>query len=435
MGEILKKYFYNKDELTEKEVKFAKKGFVIDAVCENCSANWAGGTYFVGLLACLGASEATSSFIMSLGIIASVCQLLTPYIMRKRSFKKPLVYGCKFFMRPAMAFAFFLPFIFGRSMTSIVLAAICYFSMNAAANISSAPSNIWLMDCIEKGGRAGKYFGIRYGIIHITLAIAFFVAAYITRTYSGEREGYSYLVFGILAMVICIGSFVVLFFIKEPYVKKEPEKVNLLKEFKEMVVSKRFRSFFVYGLIFDFGNQIGGLISEIYLIQRMGIGLEFLSYRTVADLILRSILSFGFGKLGDRIGMKKVLQICVAVWSINWLCYAFMDTSNVYVLVIITVFLSAITNGGHGLASQVYMFECMPEEKRSSFLVCRSSLSLLINYIISLCVTFYLSRTESFSLNMIGHTFDNMNVLFIISTIFVAASVFVLFINFDKSKE
>lgn len=431
----IKELFFNREEMSEKELNFAKRGFIVDAVCENCSANWLGSSYFVALLAFLGASEATSSFIVSLNLIGAAFAIFYPYIINRVGFKKPIVYASRIFMRPLLAMVFFFPLIFGKNPALIVACAICYFIYHMAANICSPPQTIWTMDCVKKGGASGKYFGIKDGITFVVLAAAFLVAAYVTKTFSGELEVYSYLILGTMAFVAAFISFVVLFFTKEPYVKHEPKRINLIREFKDMFLSKQFRGYLVFCLVFDVGNQIANLICSIFLVQRVGISLEFLSYKTVADLILRALLSVAFGRLGDKIGMKRVLRICIAAWAINWVIYGFMNQGNAYVMIIITILLSAITNGGYGLSKNIYLFESMPEEKKDTFIVCINTLLFAVSYILSLFVTFYLANTASFKLNLGGFAFDNMNLLFLICAALILASVGVLSFNIKRAEK
>lgn len=411
MGKF-KDLMFNKKELSDKDVSFAKTGFIVVSVCEYATANWLGGAYLVGLFAYLGASEAMSSFIISLGTLAATLQILLPYLMKSTSYNKPATLLFRFTVRFCSVLIFFFPFIFGKGNISILLAGILYFIYSVANYMIASPFNIWQMRAVSQKGGIGKYFGIKEGIVNISLVVTFAVGAWITSVFTGDIEKYSYLIFATLAGVCSIIELVFLFFTKEPYEENTSKKVpNLLKIMVNIFRDKTIREYSIYYILFTVSNQLVSTIYNIYLVQRLGLPMDIISYRLMADLVIRSIFAVIYGRMADKIGMKEVLITSLIFMSSHYLLHIFITPESLTAILIITVLTSALAWGGFGLSNYNFMFMRLPKENQSEYMVCLNTLSLGISYLVSLGATYFLAK--GFSLNLLGITLDDMKILFI----------------------
>ena len=50
---ILKKFFYNEEKMTKKDVLYAKTAFIIDGSCNSAASNMIGGAYLAAFFAYL----------------------------------------------------------------------------------------------------------------------------------------------------------------------------------------------------------------------------------------------------------------------------------------------------------------------------------------------------------------------------------------------
>jgi len=406
----LKDYLWNNKEMKPKEYTFSRIGFTIDSACDSAAAAWL--TYLVGLLTWLGMDEAPTSFVVSLTSAAGLLQLFIPRLTGNKKHKKPFIFVNRLLSRPLMAIAFILPFITGRNMLTAVLVAVFYFVTSVTTNLYTPLYQIWLMDCSKWGGGVGRFFGIKDGIVNVVRLLAYLVAAFITAKFVGETEGYGYLSFGLLALLMVLIALPTLFFIKEPPVEHKPkEKVNLLAVTKEMFATPKIRRYLSYSFIFSPFHSFTNVIFGVMQIQRLKLGLSFLSILTVFDLVIESVMAPVWGRISDKIGMRRVLMCGVTLIAASFLPYLFGTPANAQAIAVISVIISSLGYSAFGFSSFAYMFETYPEENRSSYMVCANTISSFLTYGASLLATFFLAIGKNFSLSL---GFVNLNIFSII---------------------
>ncbi len=421
-----KDFLWNKKDMLPGEYGYARIGFTIDAVCDGAAASWL--SPLVALLTWLGMKEAPISFVASLASAAGLLQLFIPSLTGNRTHKKPFIFLMRLLSRPVMAFAFCLPFIIGRNMTAAVLIAVIYFLTSVATNFYNPLQQIWFMDCAKWGGGVGKYFGAKDGIYNVGRMLSYLVAAIVTSTFVGEREGFAYLTFGVLALIMVVFALTSIFFIKEPPVPHEEkkQKVNILATAKEMFASPKIRRFLCYNFVFTFAHNFTGVVMGVYQIQRLGLTVSFLSILTVGDLIIESIMAPIWGRVSTKLGMRRVLMISVLLIGSSFIPYIFATPDNAQTVAAISVFISAMGFSAYGFASFGYMFEVYPEANRSSYMVCGNTMSSVFTYGVSLLGTFCLAVAGAFTFTIGSFTGSIITIILTVTVLGEYLSVYIL---------
>lgn len=422
----LKSLFFNNSELSEKDYTIARSIYIVDGVCVNFIANLISGSYLAALLAFFNISEATSSFIISLGLAAGMVQLFSAKISSKFRHKKPFIYFCRFFERMPMAIIFLLPlFVKGNPSLAFLIGTVYFLSMSLA-NLHTPAYNSWFMRTISVGGSVGKYCGKKDGITNVGLILTFFICAQIAKHFTGEKEIFCYPILGTVALCIWIIDMISLIFIKEAPETVPEESPKILSSIKDCLSSKQFRPFFRFNLIFTIGNYMLSSLISVFCVQRLHMSLEFLSYVTMGDLVLRSVLCFFAGKIADKVGMRKLLIFSVIFLATNHIIHAFMTPSNAVTLKIISVIFCAVGNATYCVSQFNYMFECMPVSKRTAFMSASNTIVIALGYIATLFTTFVLSVAKGFELTIFGFNFSEMNLLILLAALIMYISAFTL---------
>ena len=441
----LKNCFYNTEEMTEKDYSYAKVGFTIDYAMNMGAFSLVSGSYFAALLAYIGVSEAMSTFIMSFGLLGGFLQILVPLLTKNMKFAKPYVIVCKFLDRLPMALMFFVPLIFGKGTAAvaatIVLAAIAYICTYFMSPVHSD----WMMKCLEGRSGIGKFNGIKDAVYNACIIMTSLVAAKVTGTFTGEKEICSYIWLGGIAFVMWAIMMVANILIKEPYrvsrEKKENESGKNKKEqngisegLKIVFTDKKLRPYLTYGILYYIGLYLMSSLVSVMCVQRMKISLEILSYLTMGDYILRTALSPVFGRLIDKIGVRKIVFAGIILNSFTYILHAFMNPANAVCLKIISLFISSVCGAMLGAGLFVYQMESLPKEKRASCLACLSSVLFLVGTLASWATTWFISVAKGFSVNAFGIEFSEMNLVFVIGSIILAASALPVIMSKKQEK-
>ena len=434
---LITKYFFNTDEMSEKDYSYARIGFIADSALVNAAACFLTGSYLTGLLSLLGATEAQSNFILSLSMPAGFFQLLTPFIARKLTYKKGFVYFSRLFEVFLPATAFLLPLIFSSAGTGIIwLIGLLFFTKHIFGWTAAPIYNDMLMNCLSKNGGLGKFSGIRSSVSNTISCIGTFSAGLIIKHFSGDVQIYGYMWMAIVALSFMAIDAISLFFIKEPYIEQQivPNSVNLIKIFSKMFKTPKIKTYLKYHIIYTIGTTIAASITNILCIQRLGLSLEIISYLSVASLMIRIVLAPIFGRMSDKKGAKKMIAAGTILVAMEYIIHGMMTSSNVLVLKIITTIISCISAAAITSPSFAFMFESLPEKNRSSYMSCSSVITLIISYIASLLSTAFISISSGLNTNIFGFVLHELNILLFMGAAVVIFSAIVLVRNIKTAE-
>ena len=424
-----KKYFLNKKELTSGEYKYAKTAFIISDAVAASGNSIASGSYVAAFLAFLGASEAESNFVMSLGLFAGFLLFLLPAITKNVVHKKALTvlfYAMGLFF-PALMFL--TPFVFGVSKLTLIISAVLLGAGFICTYFLGPLHSEWFMNCVEPGGKVASFCGIKDTFANATLMGTFFALALITKIYTGEAEKQLYLIFGIAVLFITVIRVGVMVFAKEPYVVREKDAANsgIIDSFKDIFKLKQIRPYLVFSILFNVGYNLVSSLANIVYVQRFKIPLEVLSYVLVLDLVVRTLVGPVCGKIADKFGAKKVLGFSVIALGINFLLHVFMTNENALVMRIISAVLFAVAYTMYCPAHFSFLTETLPKGNRSSYIACTSSVFYLIGYVSSLVTTWFIGTANGFKVNISGFELSEIGIIFTIgSALLVVAGFYIM---------
>ena len=425
---ILKKYFHNKETLSSKDVTYAKTAFIIEGSCGATISNTVGGAYLVALFSFLGATETQSNFIISLPSFTMLFGLFAPILTKKAKYYKPFNYICKLLAYSSAGLIFLLPLITGVNFISVVIGAVLFFVFQAIINIQTPTYNVWYMNAISADGKNPSfYMGIKAMLSFAAMIASMLFIAQLFKSYAGERLIYFFIITGSMVLLLTAIIAALHFPLKEaPLVKKE-ENSSSLRDLLDMFKDKTFAPYLKGSTIFLSSVSLIGALVNIFTLQRLGIGLDVISYMTIIDFVLRGAFSPVFGKLMMKISAKKLFAISIIFVGISHGFFAFMTADNYIVLKLISSLFMGIGYAGHGVSSFKYMFEVMPPEKSTSYIAGSTALAGITGYLASLITSFVIAVANRASLTILGITFSEMQILFIVSMLFSFFSVFFLY--------
>lgn len=431
----LKNYLYNKSDMSKRDYVISKLCFIIDGAFSTGASCFIAATYLTGLLGELGVSEALTNFILSISLPTGLIQILAPIISKKLNYKKPFVFTCRFFEKILQIIAFLSPFIFGTGKASIVIMCVLFIIGNLLAHIMTPFFNDIFIKCGTYGGGFGKYCGTKDSITHVCSALCSFMAGIISKRFivDGSTDGYIYL--GIIALCFWVIHIIAIFFVKEPYVsvKAAERTVGYKKIFSDIFTDEKLKPYMQYSLTYNAGVYMVSSLISILCIQRVHISLEYMSYLSVATLVISTLLAPVLGGLSDKIGSKRVLMLGLTCLGVSYTLHGFMNEQNALTFKIIASVLQGVSNAAISAPSFSFLTAAVPPDNRPAYLSCITTVTLVIGYCASLVSTAVLGVANGFYISVFGIKFYEINLLFFAATLLLAVSC--IFLIRQRKKE
>lgn len=291
----------------------------------------------------LGANMAVLGFIDGLGdAIVSISQAISGYIsdrIRKRKVFVWLGYLFGAFSR------------IGYAISLVWQHLIPFRILDRAGKIRGAPRDAIIADASAKENR-GRNFGFLRAMDNLGA-----VFGILTTILLLEFLGYRNLFF-IAAVPSIIGVLLIIFFIKE-----KPIGSRIYKGISFRDLSNNFKLFILLSSFFALGSFSYSFL--LIFAKKFGFETAFVPVLYLIFTLVASIFSLPFGRLSDKIGRKKVLELSFVFWVL--LCLIFIYFKS-YLAIIFGFILYGLHKGALEPVQKTFVSELAPKEYRASAL-------------------------------------------------------------------
>jgi MFS family permease len=256
----------------------------------------------------------------------------------------------------------FVPFLFGKGNLSIpflLIVMMIYFGANGYV----VPAWNSLIGDIVKPAERGLFFGHRNRLTGMGTFISLSLAGLILHLF--EKAGIpevGFLVVFSAAFIARLNSVRWLSRYDDPEFRVSPDQVFTFRQFLRRSPHSNFAKFvFFIGAI-----NLGVAFSAPYFALYMLRDLDF-SYVEYAIIIavstITQFLTFRYwGRLSDRFGNKKILNVCG--WGVGLVPILWLFSSHILYLMVIQVF-GGLVWSGFSLASANFIFDAVTPPKRA----------------------------------------------------------------------
>jgi MFS family permease len=131
----------------------------------------------------------------------------------------------------------------------------------------------------------------------------------------------------------------------------------------------------------------------------------------------------GWGRMIDKHGHKPVMCICTFFKPIIAVVFIFVTKSTVLWLLPLMFLIDGVWNAGNLVAKNGYMMRIAPRENRSMFIAAILGLSGLCAGLASVAGGLFLERLSGISVVLLGKTWTNYHLLFLVSFLVRVISV------------
>lgn len=425
---IFKRIFYNDGEITEKQYRISRIGFVLESMCANPLTTLATGPYIAGLFTYLGASEALTGTIMSIASFAGITQVISPIVAERLSRRKLVVCLGSGFVKFLLAFMMLLPILIPNKTVALAMAIVCFLGFYFSNAFVSPLFNTWFISLVPKDMR-GKYFGIKDSMTYVSVAVLGYVGGCVVDSYAASGgKAMGFFALGCMLMILATLDFGSYLTVSEPVEKKENGSHMKIGEIlTEPFKNARFRHVLAVYILYSVATGLSNSLFSIYKVSRLELSYEFISLVTSVGIAIRIIVSTVWGRISSKKSWFFSLKYAFIALGSSMAIWLFITKENAYWAMWVDTVLSQIGWGSIGLAIYGFQFDLMPKKNTTAYVSCNGVVAGAVAFLSGLISSNIIGITNGATISLMpGLSICDMQVFFLISTLFCyAASAYV----------
>ncbi len=292
----------------------------------------------------LGANMSVLGFLDGLGdALVSISQALSGYISDKIQKRKIFVW-----LGYLMGSFSRLGYAFSRTWHHLIPFRI----LDRAGKIRAGPRDAIIADLSTEQDR-GRNFGFLRAMDNLGAVFGILICISLVNILGFQK------LFLFASIPSLLGVFLILIFIKEE--KKKEKKIFQGIFFR--TISAHFKKFLILSAIFSLGCFSYSFL--LVFAKELGFKVSFLPALYLIFTLIASLSSLPFGRLSDKIGRKRVLEISFLLWA--GVCFLSLTIRNHLGLIFAFLFYG-LHKGALEPTQKAFASELAPEQMRASAL-------------------------------------------------------------------
>ena len=402
---------------------------IIDGALSAIMGSLAGGIFLMGFaLKILNANPQQIGILASLPMFANLVQIFGSVIIEKTGKKKMLCFISIILQRGLWVFITLLPLAVFAPLADwrvwLLVAVIAVSSL--FGSLAGVAWLAWMSDLVPENIRGG-YFGKRNMIASACGMVVVLLGGKLITMWEArfsETNPYGFII--LFAIGITCGLAALLFISRIPEMgkNKEGEAPFSMSVFLKPLKDRNFLSLIFFVSAWMFAVQIAGPFYGVFMIENLNIDFTaitiFGTFATFATLFMMKI----WGPMSDKLGNKPV--IIVSGWVLIAVPFIWLLAlpGRYYIPVMAAHILSGGFMAGAALSQFNILIKLSPQEGRSVYIALFSAITGLIGAVAPIAGGVLSKAMEGFSAAVLGYNISNLHVIFIISAVLQALTIF-----------
>jgi MFS family permease len=273
---------------------------------------------------------------------------------------------------------------------------------------------VWMGELVPRRLR-GRYFGRRTMLCLLGAASAAAAAGLLMDR--ARQHGSVDQMLAALALVACLTGAVTTAVMRrqhDPGATHHPAAFDLRAVLRP-VTDRRMRPLLAYQGVWNLGVGVAGSFFGLFMLRNLQIGFTLLALHGTATSLARMMAAPLWGRLIDRVGVRRVLVICsfgIAAVPLLWLL---PTPARLWPLAVDAVVAGALWSG-HALAAFTLPLEVAPREARPAYLGVLSTMGGLA-FSVGTVLGGLLADALPRPIALFGHPLAALQVLFLLSAL------------------
>jgi len=406
--------------LPEKTMQMNRRLGMFEGGTARVIFNLTSGSFMVGYLKLLGASDTVCGYILSIPILAAAIQFLAPIVLEQLEFRKRIIVIGSELHRLLLFSLIIIPFLPFESSVKLWISAILYLVSNLAVSfISPAVSNMYVS--FVKPQDRGKYFGTRESVILVIATVMNLLMGKVLdlfRAAGNERGGFVAVYLVVLMMTaVNMWSYIKM---KEVPLVHNPNPMKIKEVFTLPLKSPLFLRFFILSVCWNLSFMVSASFYGVYQVNELAMSYTTINLLGMLSSSVYFAAAFLWGRIADKTGWAFTTAfsfLFVGITSLIW----FFITPGPHMIPLMSV--SMVTSGlawsGINISMFNLQYDFMPNDKRTVYIGFNSTISGLLGYSASLLGAYLVGKFTDLDTDFFGTAIGIKQILFLASGVLV----------------
>ncbi|MEG0934276.1 MAG: MFS transporter [Clostridia bacterium] len=382
----------------------------------------ASGVYIASLMVYLGMSDAGIGTIISFASLANAFQLFALRFSFLCKNKKRIA-SLFAFQRIWTALFFLLPLLPLGAPVKIILMTAGYLVSKILIALGTPALFGWLSELVPVHIR-GAYLGMKDAIIVGTMALVLLYSGFVLDWYPGAQAPTAFCILAVLAALFSLGGLFCYASVrgeKDPSAARQgapallglrgeksrtpaaPRAVRSLRaQFKFCFAQQNFTKMLLLDCLWLFTYSVAFPYNISYSFKELALPFGFLSVVGFAGNIGRMGASGLLGRVGDRIGMAKLLRLALTLFALHYLVWMLMTPGNANVLYLVMQLFSTFAWSFVGVSLFGVKLELMSANARTEQFAVLAGVSGAFGFLVSWLAGLFLSVMQAHPISLWG---------------------------------
>lgn len=418
-------YFYNQN-LSEMDYRRSRLMLILTGPTASMISTLTAGSFFIGYLFYLGAGEQYCAIIGAIPQLGSILMMFSPYLFERLKHRKLLICLSCFLFRFSVSSVIFIPYLISGKVHRLTAIMIIYtFGFLAAGFVTPGLSN-WTLSVAPEKNR-GRFLALKDIASMSCISVVSIVTGRMLDYYKIMNKsmiGFS-IMFG-TALLLSILDFILLSYIEEPFLHREPVKLSLWRLIKTPLFDKKYNKMILFLVIWSFAVQFSVSFLPIFMLSELKLNYTFISSVSVAGNVLGMITTYLWGHLADRTSWSHLLKMNGILIALCYLGWTFVTPHNARILVLILQIVMTSSNGAFMMASANLQYNLSPITGKTAYLGVTSAVSYVISFLGAILGSTLYRSLKEVKFNILEHFISNIQVLFLITGIMLTTALLVI---------
>lgn len=290
----------------------------------------------------------------------------------------------------------------------------------------------WLMSLVDDSYR-GRFTANKEIISLICGMIFSFIMGSVVDYFAAKGEiRTAFIVSAIVIFIMMVlHTLTMILTIEKPEVKEMQEK-SLKKSISEVLSNKDVIQVSLVFVLFNISRYAATPFFGTYEINELGFSLKMISIFAMASSLVRIFVSRFWGTYADKNSFAKMIEKCLLIWAVGFLCVAFATPSWSRYLMVGYYICQGISLGGINSALINLIFDYVTPDKRAdSLAICQAGAGL-VGFLSTIIMSPVVAMIQENGNTLFGITIYAQQVVSIIGLIFALLTVLFIRRNFMK---
>lgn len=355
---------------TSPALKRSRFMYICEAALEYLIAILVSGSFLATLTKSLGMSDSLTGVLSSVISLGCLFQLLSAVYRRQQV--KRFVIILSVFNQLLFMLLYVIPLAGGGKQLKIVAFTVVIILAYLLYNIAHPKKISWLMALVEDGHR-GR-FTANKEIVSLVIGMAFsFSMGVVVDYFSGRNEIRTAFALsgGVIFVLMILHTVTMALAVERPV--EHVERRSFRENLQDVLNNKNIAKVSLVFVLYNIATYLAMPFYGTYQIHELGFSLKLVSAFTMLGSIVRILVSRFWGSYADKRTFAEMVEKCLLILGVGYLCAAFAVPSNGRILFAGYYICHGVAQGGINSALINLIFDYVTPDKRAdSLAICQA---------------------------------------------------------------